>query len=109
MENIFISIGSNIDEPLGKCKKVIELLREQKDISIEKYSSFYHTEPFGYKEQGWFVNFVANIITTLDPFALLRKCNELEKFLGRENSSVRWRSEERRVGKECRSRWSPYH
>ena len=29
-----------------------------------------------------------------------------------ENSSVgfkRSRSEERRVGKECRSRWSPYH
>src|SRR3712207_773388 len=23
--------------------------------------------------------------------------------------SVKWRSEERRVGKECRSRWSPYH
>ena len=23
--------------------------------------------------------------------------------------SVLWRSEERRVGKECRSRWSPYH
>ena len=22
---------------------------------------------------------------------------------------VCWRSEERRVGKECRSRWSPYH
>ena len=22
---------------------------------------------------------------------------------------VIWRSEERRVGKECRSRWSPYH
>ena len=25
------------------------------------------------------------------------------------NSSVHDRSEERRVGKECRSRWSPYH
>ena len=23
--------------------------------------------------------------------------------------SVSYRSEERRVGKECRSRWSPYH
>jgi len=23
--------------------------------------------------------------------------------------AVAWRSEERRVGKECRSRWSPYH
>src|SRR3712207_9566464 len=25
------------------------------------------------------------------------------------NRSGYWRSEERRVGKECRSRWSPYH
>ena len=24
-------------------------------------------------------------------------------------SCLFWRSEERRVGKECRSRWSPYH
>src|SRR2546425_9772855 len=24
-------------------------------------------------------------------------------------ADVPWRSEERRVGKECRSRWSPYH
>src|SRR2546422_9318204 len=32
--------------------------------------------------------------------------------LGARSSSapfVTWRSEERRVGKECRSRWSPYH
>ena len=27
--------------------------------------------------------------------------------LDRQNSHIR--SEERRVGKECRSRWSPYH
>ena len=26
-----------------------------------------------------------------------------------EEEQERWRSEERRVGKECRSRWSPYH
>src|SRR3990167_3687601 len=25
------------------------------------------------------------------------------------NARIRMRSEERRVGKECRSRWSPYH
>ena len=25
------------------------------------------------------------------------------------NPIQKWRSEERRVGKECRSRWSPYH
>ena len=36
---------------------------------------------------------------------------ELE-YAGREITLTRWtksRSEERRVGKECRSRWSPYH
>ena len=26
-----------------------------------------------------------------------------------ENQMIEKRSEERRVGKECRSRWSPYH
>ena len=26
-----------------------------------------------------------------------------------EHDPEQWRSEERRVGKECRSRWSPYH
>src|SRR3712207_7964966 len=28
---------------------------------------------------------------------------------GRETADILRRSEERRVGKECRSRWSPYH
>ena len=27
----------------------------------------------------------------------------------RESNAIAKRSEERRVGKECRSRWSPYH
>ena len=30
-------------------------------------------------------------------------------FYGREVNLSGERSEERRVGKECRSRWSPYH
>ena len=34
--------------------------------------------------------------------------NDVEEVLNRLDSSVN-RSEERRVGKECRSRWSPYH
>ena len=37
---------------------------------------------------------------------------ELAAYIGVSKASVsKWetRSEERRVGKECRSRWSPYH
>ena len=29
--------------------------------------------------------------------------------LGDDIAIIEYRSEERRVGKECRSRWSPYH
>ena len=32
-----------------------------------------------------------------------------KRFSKRVVSAVNDRSEERRVGKECRSRWSPYH
>ena len=34
--------------------------------------------------------------------------NIIDKFISL-NSVQKIRSEERRVGKECRSRWSPYH
>src|SRR6201747_473580 len=34
---------------------------------------------------------------------------EMLAAYGTEEQKKRWRSEERRVGKECRSRWSPYH
>ena len=41
-----------------------------------------------------------------DPNAALRYIYSCYSYLPQENQS---RSEERRVGKECRSRWSPYH
>ena len=49
--------------------------------------------------------------TTFDPYTapadmkrFLKEDYETEKLIREIN-----RSEERRVGKECRSRWSPYH
>ena len=45
---------------------------------------------------------------------ILQENNQLKALLcaqqlEKENLEKRLRSEERRVGKECRSRWSPYH
>ena len=34
---------------------------------------------------------------------------EIEVRILNKKGEIVWRSEERRVGKECRSRWSPYH
>ena len=38
-----------------------------------------------------------------------RLASEVAKVLRGKNKAIFTRSEERRVGKECRSRWSPYH
>ena len=52
-------------------------------------------------------------LTGLPLYILLQ--SEVAEVMGRENYSDGYtthnldRSEERRVGKECRSRWSPYH
>src|SRR2546430_8041007 len=49
---------------------------------------------------------IANCLTGLWP----DKISCIAKgYRNRENEEVAFRSEERRVGKECRSRWSPYH
>ena len=40
---------------------------------------------------------------SIDNFKIAQDINRMPKEI------IRARSEERRVGKECRSRWSPYH
>src|SRR5690242_20841676 len=48
--------------------------------------------------------------TRQSPSASAVRCSWQISFVLRPPLSRRsWRSEERRVGKECRSRWSPYH
>ena len=37
------------------------------------------------------------------------KNNDKKADMSSNDSAMTGRSEERRVGKECRSRWSPYH
>src|SRR3712207_5638078 len=57
------------------------------------------------------------ILTNLEPGDVLfvdeihRTPRTIEEYLypAMEDFAVDFRSEERRVGKECRSRWSPYH
>ena len=53
----------------------------------------------------------ANEIREMSVEDLKAKLEELvtERFNLRFRSATEIRSEERRVGKECRSRWSPYH
>ena len=59
------------------------------------------------KEAGVFAALLPNIDAQSIP-ALFRVCDEYPDF-AYPMMGLAERSEERRVGKECRSRWSPYH
>src|SRR3712207_8313973 len=52
---------------------------------------------------------VAPLVPTDDPPAGVGQQRREQVERGREVEPAVHRSEERRVGKECRSRWSPYH
>ena len=54
------------------------------------------------------LNSFNSLFELLEAFPTEQSCIEYLKKV-RWGEKVESRSEERRVGKECRSRWSPYH
>ncbi|MBW1838283.1 MAG: 2-amino-4-hydroxy-6-hydroxymethyldihydropteridine diphosphokinase [Deltaproteobacteria bacterium] len=50
----------------------------------------YKTEPVDYKDQDWFINFVIQIGTSLDPFALLNRIGDIQGAAGRDRDPVRF-------------------
>lgn len=74
--------GSNIGDKVSTIEKSTELI--QREIGeIEKTSSFYESEPWGFESNEWFINRVIGIYTLLSPINLLDKLLSIETSLGR--------------------------
>jgi 2-amino-4-hydroxy-6-hydroxymethyldihydropteridine diphosphokinase len=85
MSVAYIGIGSNLGERKDNCDRALTLLK-QKGIKITKKSSFYETEPWGYKNQPSFLNMVIEAETELGARDLLKTLQQIEKKLGREEN-----------------------
>jgi 2-amino-4-hydroxy-6-hydroxymethyldihydropteridine diphosphokinase len=85
----YISFGSNIGDRNGNIRMALELIGEHPNIEIERVSSIYETEPFGRKDQRWFLNGVVEITTSLSPEELLIELQDIEIRLGRKREE-RW-------------------
>ncbi len=83
MARAFLSLGSNIDDRLSYIQQAVSALNMINEINVIKSSSFYETEPWGVKNQKWFLNAAIAIDTTLEPLDLLRTIQMIEKQLGR--------------------------
>ena len=63
--------------------------------------------PFGATNETFLENEICYLAKYVNNISIISKINN-EK-IKKTQRNVPNRSEERRVGKECRSRWSPYH
>lgn len=89
MKKAYLGIGGNIGDTKSNIEESIEILKKNKHISVTDVSSFYETEPVGYKEQDWFLNVVVEVETSLSPLELLEYCQFVENELKRVRV-IRW-------------------
>lgn len=83
--NTYLSLGSNVGDRMAELRRAMQLFCGE-GMAMRRTSSVYETEPVGYTEQGWFLNCVAEISTTLEPVALLHRLQRIENQLGRERT-----------------------
>lgn len=90
----YLSLGSNMGDRLGNIQRAVSVLSSNYSIKVIRTSAFYETEPWGNKNQAWFVNACIEISTKLSPKELLSACFEVEKILGRvrDENTPKWSS-----------------
>lgn len=84
MSIIYLGLGSNMGDRADNICKALELLNEH--MQVDRTSSFYETEPWGYRNQAMFLNAVCRASTDLSPREVLTLAQEIERKLGREPS-----------------------
>ena len=83
MARVFLSLGSNMGDRSANISQAVSLLSISDKIKIIKTSSFYETEPWGNKNQQWFVNACLALDTEYSPEDLLDYCQKIEYKMGR--------------------------
>lgn len=83
MSIAYLCLGSNIEDRVSYIQQATNLLVETKLVNLIRSSTLYETEPWGNKDQSWFLNAVIEVKTSLEPKELLELCLSVEHKLGR--------------------------
>ena len=81
LHQVYLGIGANLGDRQANILQALQYVQGR--ASIVKVSSFYETEPVGYREQPKFLNAVCALETELAPEELLRLLKWIEKRMGR--------------------------
>ena len=84
---VFLGLGTNLG---AKETNMENALKEIKKRIGERssLSSFYTSDPVGFKSENTFLNAVCRVETSLSPYELLSVTQDIERFLGRTKKSV---------------------
>nr|WP_285842024.1 2-amino-4-hydroxy-6-hydroxymethyldihydropteridine diphosphokinase [Sutcliffiella horikoshii] len=89
MNTAYISLGSNQGDRARYLCEAVEEIGRHEQITVEKESSIYETDPVGYTEQDKFLNMVIKVKTKLTPADLLKALQGFEHVYGRKRE-IRW-------------------
>lgn len=78
---VYLGLGSNLGDRDALLRRALDRLTPA--VRVTRVSSVWDTAPALVTDQPRFHNAVAEGLTTLDPFALLRLAKEIERALGR--------------------------
>ena len=87
----YLSLGSNTKNKEQLIEQAVGLINLSENVKLVRTSALYETEPWGVKNQNWFLNLAAEIKTSLSASELLEKMQLIEKTLGRDRTKeIRW-------------------
>ncbi len=91
MSKVFLGLGSNIGDRKKYLEEAIQEIKNIPGTKVIKLSSIYETEPWGFKEQGEYLNAVMEIETGQSYEKLLKEVKAIEIILGRDKTD-KWKS-----------------
>ena len=79
----WLGLGSNLGDRAAMLRRAVEAIRAIPGVTVDRCSDVFETEPWGYAEQGPFLNCAVAVRTTLLPETLLDALLAAERALGR--------------------------
>lgn len=89
MPRVFLGLGSNKGDRLRFLREAFAALASIRGVEVSAWSAVYETSPYGFKDQGDFLNAVVEIATDLPPAVLHAEISMVESIVGR-TPSIRW-------------------
>ncbi|MDR0805161.1 MAG: 2-amino-4-hydroxy-6-hydroxymethyldihydropteridine diphosphokinase [Enterobacteriaceae bacterium] len=90
MTQVFIALGSNLNQPLAQVEAALNAIRQIPHTRLINCSRFYRTKPLGPQDQPDYLNAVVELETELEPEQLLNATQAIELNQGRVRKEERW-------------------